>query len=92
MRVKLKLFAPFRELSGPGETEIELDGPPNVRTLLDTLPGAGGSGEKLFDDSGELLSHVVVLVNGRPIKALNGLATGLAEGDEVALLPPVSGG
>ena len=92
MKIKIKLFAPFRGLFGAGESEIELDGSPRVRDLLDALSENGEMKTKMFEDSGELKPYVIVLVNGRSIKALSGLSTGLQEGDEVALLPPVSGG
>jgi sulfur-carrier protein len=92
MKIKMRLFAPFRELFGAGESEIELDGSPNVRELLDALCGSGEIKTRLYEDFGDLRSHVIVLINGKSIKALNGLSTGLQEGDEVALLPPISGG
>ena len=47
----------------------------------------------LFDpDSGAVLPHVRIMVNGQTIHFLEGMETPLKEGDEVLILPLVSGG
>jgi len=45
---------------------------------------------RIFVDESRLI--VGILVNGRDMRHLDGLATRLTEGDEIALLPPVIGG
>jgi sulfur-carrier protein len=92
MKIKVKLFAPFRELFNTGEGEVELNGVPDVRRLLDFLCDTEKRREKIFEDSGELRPYVMVLINGKSIRMLNDTRTELEEGDEVALFPPVSGG
>ena len=46
----------------------------------------------LCDDTGEVRSYITILVNGKNIREMEALATILADGDEVAIFPPVSGG
>ena len=76
MRVTVKLFAGLRERAGTGEREIEL---PDGAAVEDVWPALG-----LDEEPGGLLYAV------NREYAERGRA--LAEGDEVALIPPVSGG
>jgi molybdopterin synthase sulfur carrier subunit len=92
MRVKVMFFAPFRDLFGREEGEFELDGEPSVQGLLDILCDSDERRKKIFDDSGELRPHVRILKNGLYIKTIDGIQTGLEDGDEVAIFPPVAGG
>ena len=87
MKVKVAFFAPFRELFGTDESEIELNGTSSVHELLNILCGSEERREKIFDESGELSSYVTILKNGRSIKSLKGVQTELEEGDEIAKKP-----
>lgn len=92
MKVKVKFFAPFRELFGANEREIELEGASDVQELLNILCDSDERREKVFDQYGELNSYVMILKNGQPVQILDGVQTKLEEGDEIAIFPPVSGG
>lgn len=92
MKIKVKFFAPFRELFGANESEIELRSAPDVRELLNLLCKSSERREKIFDQFGELRPYVMILKNGQPIQILDGVRTKLEEGDEIAIFPPVSGG
>jgi molybdopterin converting factor subunit 1 len=80
MKVRLLLFAQYRDLAGHEELEIEL---PADATAADLVA-------RLREDP--KLSGIPA----RPAVAVNrnyaGLHERLNEGDEVALLPPVAGG
>jgi len=82
MKVSVRLFAILRESAGRGEVEIELAPEATVADALDAL----GRESRL----GELLGRmpVTMAVN----REYAGPATPLAAGDELALIPPVSGG
>jgi len=87
-RVKVKLFANFREVAEK-EVEMEADSIDELTSLLvERYPKLG---ELMFED-GKLRDYVHVMVNGRHINHLHGLKTGLRDGDVVAIFPPVSGG
>jgi len=92
MKVKVKFFAPFRELFGANESEIELRSASNVQELLNLLCDSDERREKIFDQFGELRPYVMILKNGQPIQMSGGIQTELEEGDEIAIFPPVSGG
>lgn len=83
MRVQVIPFGVLTDWLGPSATTVELPDGATVAVLLErlraTLPASGGSG---------ILSSIAVSVNAEYAQA----AHILHEGDEVGLLPPVSGG
>ena len=77
--VEVRLFAVLRELAGSGQVEAEGD---TVAEVVDVLSAR-------FGERFERVARVgTVVVDGERAK----LTTPLSEGQEVALLPPVSGG
>ena len=52
----------------------------------------GGLTSLVRDDGGAVHDHVNIYVNNEAIEALEGLATGLKDGDEVAIIPALAGG
>jgi molybdopterin synthase sulfur carrier subunit len=60
-----------------------------VTALVQRHPGLGS---QLLTSDGELNRFVNVYVNGQDVRYLDGLATPVADGDEVRLLPAMAGG
>ncbi len=81
MRVSVKLFAILRDRAGVGELDLELAAGATVADAAEAL------GERLPALRG-LAARVAYAVNRSYVKA----ATELSDGDELALIPPVSGG
>ena len=77
--VTLRLFASAREIAGAGSITYEAD------TTQELLPRAE-------DDLGERFSEILqisrIWLNGEPLEG----DSPITDGDEVAVLPPVSGG
>lgn len=80
MSVGCRYFALARELSGTPLESYDFEG--TLGDFIDFLINHHG------DDFERLLSHSAVWVNGEPVDR----QTRLQPGDEVAILPPVSGG
>ncbi|HZD02311.1 MAG TPA: ubiquitin-like small modifier protein 1 [Actinomycetes bacterium] len=93
MRVHVHLPGALRPYAG-GRRLVDLALPgTTVGELLHELRGPyPGVHQRVMDERGSLRPHVNVLVNGESIRYLAGLATCLDEGDEVWLLPAISGG
>ncbi len=81
MKIKVKLFASFREIVGKKEEELEVQEGTTVRTLLDQYI-------ERFPEMARYKDHIILSVNRE--YGPSGLE--LREGDEVSFLPPVSGG
>jgi len=82
--VTLRLFAAAREAAGRGHDDYDRAQVPTVGALLDSAVSTYGP------TFARVLASSRVWVNGD--EPADGRATVLADGDEVAVLPPVSGG
>ena len=81
MRVTVRLFARLRDLAGSGELVREVPDPATVQTVWTTLIAEMPA----LQDYERTMS---VAVNADYSK----MSAAVADGDEVAFLPPVSGG
>jgi MoaD family protein len=95
VNVKVKLLGVFRGLSGRSQLSIEVDEPAVMRKLVEKLAESFSLEfkrvlvDRELDDS---RSNTLILVNGREISILDGLATEICDGDEVVLIPVSHGG
>ncbi|MCB0180687.1 MAG: MoaD family protein [Anaerolineae bacterium] len=81
MKVTVKLFARLRELTGAGSLDRTLADEATIADLIQSL-------QQEFPKLAEAAPKTIISVN----QEFADLSTPLAEGDEVALFPPVSGG
>ncbi|MDV2482152.1 MoaD/ThiS family protein [Methanoculleus sp. Wushi-C6] len=92
MQVRVRAFARLREAIG-GDLTLET---PQGTTMSGLLAAVGDvsrdAHEALFEESGELRGYVILMHNGRRVRRAEAATLTLAEGDEVALFPPVAGG
>jgi len=81
MRVTVKLFARLKDLAGTGELVREVPEPATVQTVWTALKGE-------LPSLAQYEGSMSVAVNAEYAR----MAAALHDGDEVAFLPPVSGG
>lgn len=81
MRIEVRLFAQARERVGSAHARLELPDGSRVSDALTAL-------ERAYPELAELRPHLAVAIDG----ALARVTDALADGNELALLPPVSGG
>jgi molybdopterin/thiamine biosynthesis adenylyltransferase/rhodanese-related sulfurtransferase/molybdopterin converting factor small subunit len=90
-RVRVRIPMPLRSITG-GTDEVQLD----AGTVGDALHALGARHDgllaRVLSPDGELRPFVNVFVGERNIRALDGLATPLADGDVLAIVPAVAGG
>jgi molybdopterin synthase sulfur carrier subunit len=88
-RIKVKLFANFREFAGAKELVVEGSTPIEViESLCLKFPGF----DELIIKNGELRPYINIFLNGNDIIKSGGLNAFLKNNDELAIFPPVSGG
>ncbi len=91
MSIKVRIPTQLRTLTGgAGEVSVEGSTVGEVLKALDaTHPGFG---DRLFDDAGGLRRFVNIFVADEDVRFLDGLATPVAEGQVLSIVPAVAGG
>lgn len=95
MRVSVKFYATFKEITGKEIITLNLENEADVEFLLDELFKIYGEKLKnqLIDTkTGKILKYVKILKNGRDIDFFGGLKTKLDNGDVIAFFPPIADG
>ena len=91
MSVTVRIPTQLRTLTG-GAGEVTADGS-TVGEVLKALDAAHpGLGERLFDETGKLRRFVNVFLADEDVRFLDGLETGVADGQTVSIVPAVAGG
>jgi sulfur-carrier protein len=93
MTVGFWIPAPLRSMAGGhGQVDMETSG----STLQDALEALfavyPGLRDRVLTEQGEIRQHVNVFVNRSEARAAGGLATPLADGTEISIIPAISGG
>ena len=91
MGVIVKIPTQLRAAAG-GEAEAEVDGATVQEVLAGLYARHSELRERISDDDGSLRRFVNVYVAGEDIRFLDGLATPVADGSELTILPAVAGG
>jgi molybdopterin converting factor small subunit len=90
-RVVIRIPTPLRGYTA-GADEVAVD----AATVAEALSRLGarhpGILERVIDDAGEPRQFVNIFVGGANVRALDGMATPLAEGAVLAIIPAVAGG
>ena len=91
MSLKVIIPTPLRKLtSGAEVVEIEAS---TVKEVLDNLDAKyPGFRSSLCDESGALRRFINIYLDGEDVRFLDNLATPVADGSEIAIVPAISGG
>lgn len=92
MIVRLRAFAQFKELIG-NDLPVELaEGTDIMGLFQQRVAGRPEAVAALFESSGRLKEHVILMVNRKRVSHDQAGDIVLHDGDEVAIFPPVAGG
>jgi molybdopterin synthase sulfur carrier subunit len=91
MSLTVRIPTQVRTLTG-GAGEVQVSGS-TVGEALTALDAAHpGLAERLFDDAGNLRRFVNVFLTDEDVRFLDGLATPVADGQTLSIVPAVAGG
>jgi sulfur-carrier protein len=95
MKITIHTILGLKQVLGQRQTEFELPQESTIADLFTQMKKRWGeklSPHLLDPESGTVLPHMRIMVNGQAIQFLKGMETPLKEGDEVIILPLISGG
>ena len=91
MAVMVYIPTPYRQFTG-NVAQVEAQGG-NVLSLVQELEGRfPGLRQRLLGPDGRLYRHLNIYVNDELVDDRQGIRTPLHDGDQVAVIPPISGG
>lgn len=91
MSVTVYIPTPFRKLAG-NQTYVKVEGD-TVGEVLDSLGERyPGLRHMVYNDANEIPGHVNIYVNNTEIHTMQGKATPVKSGDEMAVIPAIAGG
>jgi adenylyltransferase/sulfurtransferase len=91
MAVRVYIPTPFRRLTG-NRINVEAEGGTVAEVLHDLDQRFPGLRAQITDERQEVPAHINIYVNNREISSLQGVATPLRDGDELAVIPAIAGG
>jgi molybdopterin synthase sulfur carrier subunit len=90
--VKIRFFAQFRELLG-SDIITEVPAGTMFSSLIKSVAKKNPEGyAAIFDKNGAFHEFVILMKNGKRIDIADADKTVIADGDEIAVFPPVAGG
>jgi len=92
MKVKIELYATFRDKYGRKELVVECDG--SIRHLIEEASKILGKNffDEVYDrEKNRVRDDRIFTINGRNIKDIRGEVR-LRDGDSIAIFPPIAGG
>ena len=91
MAATIRIPTPLRKFTD-GKSEVDVEGG-TVREIFDDVENRhGGLKDKIFDDAGEIRRFINVFVNGEDVRHAEGLDTPVKDGDELSVVPAITGG
>ena len=89
--VSVYIPTPFRKLTG-NKQRVEAEGADVAEVLANVDKQFPGFKQLVFGSGSEVPAHINIYVNKQEIASLDGVATKVNEGDEVAVIPAMAGG
>ncbi|MDH6706487.1 molybdopterin synthase sulfur carrier subunit [Kitasatospora sp. MAA19] len=91
MSANVRIPTILRTYTG-GSAEVAAEGATLGEVIADLEKNHAGISARILDDAGKLRRFVNVYVNDDDVRFAEGLATGIADGASVSIIPAVAGG
>ena len=94
LEVKVNFLSLLIDITEVEEIKLLIADNSDIRNLLDQLAENFGAKfeEMIFKTSHDLSKYVIITINGKDIKLLEGLETKIEKNDEISFIPAIAGG
>ena len=94
LEVKVHFLSLLIDITEVEQIKLLIADNSNIRNLLDQLAENFGAKfeEIIFKTSHDLNKYVIITINGKDIKLLEGLETIIQTNDEIIFIPAIAGG
>lgn len=91
--MKVRLPATLTQNGKPGMVDLEVPQATTLRAVLDQVEAqVPGATKRILDGDGRLYRYVNIYLNGEDVRHGGGIDAQVKEGDEILILPAISGG
>jgi molybdopterin synthase sulfur carrier subunit len=92
--IKIVFLSLLTDITNVEELSLPIEDGVNIRTILEKLTVKFGSKfeEVIFKSSQDLSKYVIITINGKDIRTLDGLNTKVQINDEISFIPAIAGG
>ncbi|MHA1986453.1 MAG: MoaD/ThiS family protein [Promethearchaeota archaeon] len=92
--VKIMFLSLLTDITDVEELNLSVEEGINIRTILEQLTIKFGPKfeEMIFKSSKDLSKYVIITINSKDIRTLDGLNTKIQLGDAISFIPAIAGG
>ena len=94
VRIEVHFLSILSDLSNVENDIIEIQENSTIRQVIDLLRNKIGIQfqKRILSESNDLNNYVILVINGKDIRVLNGLNTIIRDNDIISFLPALAGG
>ena len=94
LNIKIMFLSILTDITDVAELNLKVEDNSTIRNILNQLASKFGAKfkENIFKTSNDLSKYVLITVNGKHIRLLEGLETKVQAGDEISFIPAIAGG
>ena len=94
MEVKIEYLSLMSDITKQQEDSVQIDDSTNVKQVIEKLVEKYGENleKNIYTPSRNLSTYVIIVLNGKDIRTMEGLETKVNSGDELSFIPAIAGG
>lgn len=94
LNIKIIFLSVLVDITQIEELTLPIDDGSNIKNMLEKLSSKFGKKfeDLIFKASENLSKYVIITINGKDIRTLDGLSTKIQLNDEISFIPAIAGG
>jgi MoaD family protein len=92
--VKVRFYSLLKDVTKLEKISLSIEKSLTIKDILERLIEKFGKDfeELVYQKKGELNKYLLVVLNEKDIRSVNGLATNVQDGDKITFIPAIAGG